>query len=209
MLECRAWRIGPAVLSSAPASLPCSSSQPKRWHIWDAQDQSLRGVVTEHLGPVATSLRRWLRLHRCPTTWHFCETPDESLVFTFSLRWGWRRGIVRDALHCPIGHISLRRPPSVWLTFPHSQPAPWIVQTSSSGWEMEIVWPQEPQRKLTVTALSGGDNLSPRDCVTVRIPSELDDEPFIKMLLLATAVLQLHNNIGRNTPRTLSGVPSC
>jgi hypothetical protein len=209
MLECRAWRIGPELPSSAPPPLPYSISATNRWYIWDAQEQSLRGSVTEQLGVVAHGLRRWLGLHRCPATWHFCETPDDSLVFTLSLAWGWRHGTVRDALHRPIGRISLRRPPSIWLTFPHSQPAPWIIHNTPSGWEIEIVWPQEPLRKLTVTGRSGGDNLSPGDCVTVRIPAELDDEPFIKMLLMATAVLQLHNNIFRNACRTLSGVPSC
>lgn len=209
MLECRAWRIGPASSLSPCPGPNCSTPTQNRWHIWDAHDLSLRGIVTEHMGIVANGLRRWLGIHHCRTTWHFCETPDGSLVFTLSLTWGWRRGIVHDALHRRIGHIGLHRSPSIWLTFPHSQPVSWTIHNSAGGWEIEIVREQEPLRKLTVSGLSRGDKLSSGGYVTVRIPPELDDEPFIKMLLLATAVLQLHNTISRNGRRTLPGVQSC
>jgi hypothetical protein len=161
------------------------------------------------MGLVADCLRRWFGLYRYKTVWHFCETPDEALVFSVGWTWGWYRGVVHDALQRHIGTIYLHRQPRIWLTFPQSQPTPWKIHNRPAGWEIEVVRANEPLRKLMVTGLAGDDSIASCDYVNVWLPPELDDEPFIKMLLLTTAVLQLHNNITSKTLKTISGIQAC
>ncbi|MCS7271534.1 MAG: hypothetical protein NZ703_10645 [Gemmataceae bacterium] len=209
MLECRGWRIGLHGHSSSPSGPAIAPTARRRWDVWDADTARLLGGVFE---PVASPIAWWHRyvgMLPWPTRWLFCEEPDGSLVFTLSFHWGRRRASVYDALQRYLGQIRLARDRTASLILAYPQPSWQIIRSTAEGWSVDVPCSRSGSVTGHARWLEAVPSAELRYSGQLWLPPECDDQPFVKMVLLAAAVFLAYHRAPAAILIACSGVLPC
>lgn len=193
MLESLEWALEPIDSSNNRARKQSPIYGHHCWNIRDTHQHTLVGEVFETSGTWAAWCRHRLGIY-APTRWHFCEQPDQSLVFTVDLHWRWQRATVQDALQRQVGQVLIEPPANMLLHFPLAGKWQSHFQLTANGWQMPIITfgPLRCEQPITWEYTDNAPSQQRSRILRsgiLRLPTELQHQFLFKMLVLAGAVI--------------------